>query len=79
MFGLPSDHLEHGTRPCWYCTHWGGPYTGYHGLCNRPDNPRVQATMADGCAFYEREPGVDDDTWQPMLVRATSRANPLGR
>jgi hypothetical protein len=63
----PSESLTQAPRPCWWCRHWGGTYAGLHGLCIRPGNPKVQATPATGCAFYEREPGADDEpTWSPL-------------
>jgi hypothetical protein len=65
MNGAPSDHRELLGRPCWYCRWWGGTSGPGHGLCARPGGNVKQAQPRMGCAFYEREPGVDDDAWQP--------------
>jgi hypothetical protein len=62
----PSDTRTQVVHLCWHCRHWGGIYARVHGLCNRPGNPRVQAMPAMGCAFFEREPGADDDLWQAV-------------
>ena len=69
MNGAPSDPPN--SRPCWYCHWWGGEYARLHGLCNRPNGNRVQANPSVGCAFFEREPGVDDDAWKPQGVKAS--------
>jgi hypothetical protein len=66
--GDRSHHLESAARPCWYCRWWGGPYARIHALCERPTLARVQAVPRHGCAFHEREPGVDDDAWEPPAV-----------
>jgi hypothetical protein len=72
----PSDHLEAALRPCWYCRWWGGQVYGIHGLCTRPDGSPVQASPRTGCAFFEREPGVDDDGWEPFFAtRVRARVN----
>jgi hypothetical protein len=63
----PSESLTRALQPCWWCRYWGGAYAGAHSLCNRPGNPKVQATPATGCAFYEREAGADDEPgWSPL-------------
>jgi hypothetical protein len=54
--------------PCWYCTWWGGVAPGgVNGLCARPKHMPVTGRPEQGCAYWEREPGVDDIAWQPML------------
>jgi hypothetical protein len=65
MNGVPSDFRERLSRPCWYCHFWGGTSGSSHGLCARPGGNVKQAQPRMGCAFYEREPGVDDDGWTP--------------
>jgi hypothetical protein len=69
MNGAPSESLSMPERPCWYCRWWGGEYARLHSLCDRPNGNRVQAQPRTGCAFFEREPGVDDDGWQPIEIR----------
>lgn len=53
-------------RPCWHCRWWAGfAVGGVHGRCALPGGTPVQATPADGCAFWEREPGTDDEAGRP--------------
>jgi hypothetical protein len=49
-------------RPCWQC-HWFGYLMAEnpHGICVRPSNLAMIPMPAHGCAFWEREPGTDDD------------------
>ena len=65
MNGAPSDYRELLGHPCWYCHWWGGTSGSAHGLCVRPGGNVKKAQPATGCAFYEREIGVDDDGWTP--------------
>jgi hypothetical protein len=53
------------SRPCWYCRWWAGTSGHSHGLCDRPGGNCKQAAPRTGCAFFEREPGSDDDGWEP--------------
>lgn len=54
-------------RPCWYCKWFGGLMAnGLNGYCTNPKLNPVEAMPERGCAFHEREPGVDDDAWSPM-------------
>ena len=49
-------------HPCWWCRWWAGvDSSGAHGLCDTPHTCRVTALPSRGCAFYEREPGADDE------------------
>jgi hypothetical protein len=44
-------------------------HDGTAALCTRPDLSRVQASPTNGCAFWEREPGSDDEPdWVPAGV-----------
>jgi hypothetical protein len=65
MNGSPSDSKAMLRRPCWYCHWWGGTSGSAHSLCERPGGTAKKAQPRTGCAFYEREPGVDDDDWSP--------------
>lgn len=49
---------------CWTCTHWRGEFIcgGAHIVCHYwPDRESVIQGMDQGCAFWEREPGGDDE------------------
>lgn len=51
-------------RACRYCTHlvgWDDPETERYALCRRSGTLMVRAQPELGCAFWEREPGSDDD------------------
>jgi hypothetical protein len=78
MNGAPSDYRDMLTRPCWYCRYWGGVYSGSAAVCAR-DGGHLRAMPEQGCAFYERLPGVDDDGWRPMLVDARSESRLTNR
>lgn len=64
----PSDYLTAHLRPCWHCRWSGGLLYQIHWKCLRPGGIPVVATPKTGCAFYEREPGADDDGWAPALA-----------
>ena len=53
-------------RPCWFCSSFAGlAYGGSAAMCRR-GALSVQANPGYGCAFFEREPGVDDEPdWRP--------------
>jgi len=64
--GLMTAWAEQPRRPCWTCRYHGGsdPSGGIR-CTERP--PRKSGYWlivkpADGCAFWEREPGADDET-----------------
>jgi hypothetical protein len=50
-------------RPCWTCHHYGGPLpdNNINGLCRHPRLSPVVGQPENGCAFWEREPGTDDE------------------
>jgi hypothetical protein len=33
--------------------------------CGLPDGPKCLVTARNGCMRFEREPGIDDDDWDP--------------
>jgi hypothetical protein len=71
MNGGPSTYRDVLAHPCWYCQHWGGVIYGIHGRCVRvAQEPHVQAEPSSGCAFFEKEPGVDCEEWRPVFTHA---------
>ena len=55
----PTDPAR--ARGCLPCTHNHGRYYAEHLLCERDGGWHVVAVPRDGCAFWEREPGADDE------------------
>lgn len=56
-------------RPCWFCSHFRRlVYGGSAAVCQR-GTISIHANPAYGCAFFEREPGVDDEPdWRPAPI-----------
>jgi hypothetical protein len=53
-----DDKLRH----CRRCEHWGDDVAGgSHALCLREDGRRVQANPEQGCVYWVRAIGVDDE------------------
>jgi hypothetical protein len=48
-------------RGCFTCTHWHGQFYCTHVVCERTKAPHVIGVPRMGCAFWEREPGADDE------------------
>ena len=49
-------------RPCWHCVHYGGlTGEGTCAVCLKGPGLLVRSLPANGCAFWEREIGADDD------------------
>jgi hypothetical protein len=48
-------------RGCLTCTHFHGQFYGGHLLCERDSVGYVVGVPTMGCAFWEREPGSDDE------------------
>ena len=48
-------------RPCWHC-HWFGYLMAEnrHGLCVRPSSSGMITIPKHGCAFWRKEPGIED-------------------
>lgn len=54
--------------PCWHCCRFVALIPG-GAVCGRQAMPVVQATPARGCAFAQREVGVDDEPdWMPPVL-----------
>lgn len=55
-------------RPCWFCHHYDGMVNaGSAARCVRGMALRICAQPDYGCAFWEREPGADDELdWSPQ-------------
>ena len=61
-------------RPCWHCTSFDRIEPAGCGLCLRPGASRRRAAPADGCAFWQREVGADDEPeWVPEFVSTAPR------
>ena len=49
-------------RGCYTCAHNQGRTSGEQVVCDRDSAfPRVIGIAKDGCAFWQREPGSDDE------------------
>jgi len=48
-------------RGCLTCAHFHGQFYGGHLLCERDIGRHVVGVPSMGCAFWEREPGADDE------------------
>jgi hypothetical protein len=48
-------------RGCFTCTNFHGQFYGGHLLCERDHARQVIGSPQMGCAFWEREPGADDE------------------
>lgn len=48
-------------RPCWHCRWFGYLMAeNAHGLCVKPSINGMITSPSEGCAFWSREPGLDD-------------------
>jgi hypothetical protein len=50
-----------GARGCLTCTHFQGRFYCGHVLCERDGGRHLVGQPKQGCAFWEREPGSDDE------------------
>ena len=48
-------------RVCWTCVNFHGRFYGDHPLCERDHGRQVIGVPAQGCAFWMREIGADDE------------------
>ena len=48
-------------RGCLTCTNFQGRFFCGHVLCERDGRHHVVGAPAMGCAFWQREPGADDE------------------
>jgi hypothetical protein len=48
-------------KGCLTCTHFHGQFFCQHVLCERECARKVVGVPSQGCAFWEREPGADDE------------------
>jgi hypothetical protein len=57
------QRLDSGARAagCLTFTHFHGRFYAEHQLCERDGGRKVVGVPRDGCAFWEREPGADDE------------------
>jgi hypothetical protein len=49
------------SRGCWTCTNFHGSFYADHLLCERDHARQVIGSPRDGCAFWMREIGADDE------------------
>jgi hypothetical protein len=49
------------TKRCLTCAHFQGRFYCGHVLCERDGGRHVVVVAAMGCAFWQREPGADDE------------------
>lgn len=58
----------YGNGPCWHCRFFAGiDSSGLAALCS---SGPVRSMPHNGCAFWEREPGVDDEPGAPIAFRS---------
>ena len=62
-FGMHPPRQVDTTRVCQTCTHWHGRFKRDLMVCEHPRWPTYmsEARIKLGCAFWEREPGADDE------------------
>jgi len=48
-------------RGCYACTHFHGLLHGGHVVCEHRGGVRVIGVAKMGCAYWQREPGADDE------------------
>jgi hypothetical protein len=46
---------------CWTCTFFARRWERHNVLCVQGQFPHVHANPDGGCAFWQREPGADDE------------------
>ena len=55
--------------PCWHCKHMrtiqARAGVAVCGIPRGGGDTGVQSRASDGCNQWEREPGIDDDDWDP--------------
>ena len=61
-------------RPCRHCAHWLRWDQSRAAACGLDGRVQIVAQPERGCAFWEREPGADDDV--VAAGEADSRSNP---
>jgi len=53
--------------PCWHCRHMISVEAVSSVVrCGVGEHPRCMVLGREGCAQWEREPGIDDDDWNPV-------------
>ena len=48
-------------RGCFACSHFNGRFYGGHVVCEHRGAVQVIGTPLNGCAYWQREPGSDDE------------------
>ena len=71
MYSTPGGNLN---QPCWHCTYFIAlVYEGAAARCVRAGQLSIQAAPTTGCAFWQREPGVDDEPRPPFVPGGAAR------
>lgn len=66
--------------PCWTCHYYAGLTAfGTAAFCTLPNGSKVVALPEHGCAFWEREPGADDEVRRPDAPAPSDTSPPTGR
>jgi hypothetical protein len=59
-------HPHSALRPCWECEHWGGfDSAGCHTVCLQGFRITIKQGPENGCAFWVRATGADDEDQAP--------------
>jgi hypothetical protein len=73
----PSTHTAP-LSPCWHCHFYGGLISDGAHARRAHARGSIQAAPAHGCAYFEREPGADDEPDQvpgtPSLLQPVIEA-----
>ncbi len=76
-----GSHQPYGySKACWRCQHWGDFAHGgaTHSLCARPKSSPVQASPANGCAFWSAGKGDSEPAdWVPVGFRSRQGFDPI--
>ena len=65
--GMPYPKPTSARTPCWHCRYMisvDARTTIAH--CGREREPTWRTSGSQGCDWWEREPGIDDDDWNPV-------------
>jgi hypothetical protein len=73
--GLHPQRTDPETR-CWHCSYFEAlVYGGTAAQCRIAGGPRIRSAPRIGCAFFEREPGADDEPGRVPAPRVCALPN----